>query len=146
MEFGQNLRDFFGKQLFDLDRYVKEVLPYAEKVPIKKVAAETGVPVAMLEECALKQIHKDIALGLDEVEISDKNAIDLSEVRELFTWGQGDDVTGVVAHVTKQQRKKAKRLYDEGWSYIKIAKEMRIKLTTTKFVMLSEGVDVTKRF
>ena len=50
----------------------------------------------MMEQGALKQIHKDIDRGLNEVQISDQNAMVLSEVRDLFDRDQGDDVTNVL--------------------------------------------------
>ena len=130
----------------DLDRYVKEVLPREAKVPMKQVAERAGVPLWMMEQGALKQIHKDIDRGLNEVQISDQNAMVLSEVRDLFDRDQGDDVTNVLGLVTKEQRKDAKILWDKGWSYIRIAKDLRITLPITKLVLLCEGVKPTTRF
>ena len=130
----------------DLDRYVKEVLPREAKVPMKQVAERAGVPLWMMEQGALKKIHKDIDRGLNEVQISDQNAMVLSEVRDLFDRDQGDDVTNVLGLVTKEQRKDAKILWDKGWSYIRIAKDLRITLPITKLVLLCEGVKPTGRF
>ena len=133
-------------QYIDLDRYVKEVLPRQKKVPMKQVAEMAGVPLWLLEQGALKQIHKDIDRGLNEVEISDQNAMVLSEVRDLFDRDQGDDVTNVYGMVTKEQRKDAKILCDKGWSYIRIARDLRITLPITKLVLLGQGVKPTGRF
>ena len=95
----------------------------------------------------MKQIHKDIDRGLNEVQISDQNAMVLSEVRDLFDRDQGDDVNNVYGLVTKEQRKDAKILWDKGWSYIRIARDLRITLPITKLVLLEgEGVKPTGRF
>ena len=133
-------------QYIDLDRYVKEVLPREAKVPMKQVAEKAGVPLWHMEQGALKQIHKDIDRGLNEVQISDQNAMVLSEVRDLFDRDQGDDVTNVYGLVTKEQRKDAKILWDKGWSYIRIARDLRITLPITKLVLLGQGVKPTGRF
>jgi len=133
-------------QYIDLDRYVKEVLPRQKKVPMKQVAERAGVPLWLLEQGALKQIHKDIDRGLNEVEISDQNAMVLSEVRDLFDRDQGDDVTNVYGLVTKEEREDAKILWDKGWSYIRIARDLRITLPITKLVLLGQGVKPTGRF
>ena len=133
-------------QYIDLDRYVKEVLPRSAKVPMNQMAERAGVPLWILEQGALKQIHKDIDRGLNEVQISDQNAMVLSEVRDLFGRDQGDDVTNVLGQVTKEQRKDAKILWDKGWSYIRIARDLRLTLPITKLVLLCEGVKPTTRF
>ena len=48
--------------------------------------------------------------------------------------------------VTKEEREDAKILWDKGWSYIRIARDLRITLPITKLVLLGQGVKPTGRF
>ena len=113
---------------------------------MKQVAERAGVPLWILEQGALKQIDKDITAGLNEIEISDQRNIALDELRDVFAHGQGDDVIDAGPQVPKETRKQAKIMYDNGASHIRIARDLRMRLFTAKWVLMKEGVDIRARF
>lgn len=134
------------KQLFDLDRHAREYLPKQEKISIKEFAASQQCPFWMFLKEAMKQIDKDISAGLNEIEISDQRGIPLDEVRDVFAMGQGEDVIDAGPQVPKETRKQAKIMYDNGASHIRIARDLRMRLFTAKWVLMKEGVDIRERF